>query len=272
MSKVSYIEKSGSINKAKIYLLLLPVFLLINFAQAENQYFKFSIIQINPPDSACIDPLGLAGPYIEPDDGVLIVAGGANFPDKLPWDGGTKTYCDEIFILKTNTTGEYSWEKSTERIPFAAGYGGAIETPAGLLCFGGNTADECISESWYIDYNHLTDKVEINPGPSLPAPLTNFAFAQVDGNVYVAGGLSELSGASGKHFFRLTMAGSNPQFWTWEEIPPWEGEPRAFAVGVGQSNGETNCFYLFSGRNIQPGNDPEILYDAHVFNPYLNRW
>ncbi|MFW5754769.1 MAG: hypothetical protein ACOCV9_08190, partial [Marinilabiliaceae bacterium] len=239
---------------------------------SSNNYFQFSSLPGLPPNSGYTTQPGLAGPYTGMDDGVLIVAGGANFPDKLPWEGGTKTYYDEIFILKTNTTGEYSWEKSTERIPFAAGYGGAIETPAGLLCFGGNTADECISESWYIDYNHLTDKVEINPGPSLPAPLTNFAFAQVDGNVYVAGGLSELSGASGKHFFRLTMAGSNPQFWTWEEIPPWNGKPRAFAIGVGQSNGETNCFYLFSGRNIQSGQDPEILYDAHVFNPYLNRW
>jgi solute:Na+ symporter, SSS family len=60
--------------------------------------------------------------------------------------------------------------------------------------------------------------------------------------------------------------------WTWEELPPWEGKPRAFAVGVGQSNGEINCFYLFSGRNVRLVNDPEILYDAHVYNPYLEQW
>ncbi|MFW6246130.1 MAG: hypothetical protein ACOC13_01640, partial [Tangfeifania sp.] len=253
---------------------ILTYFLLIISTTlfSSNNYFKFSSLPELPPNSVYTTQPGLAGPYTGMDDGVLIVAGGANFPDKLPWEGGTKTYYDEIFILKTNTTGEYSWEKSTERIPFAAGYGGAVETPAGLLCFGGNTSDECISQSWLIDYNQVTGGVEIKPGPELPLPLTNFAFAKVDENVYVAGGLSELSGASGNHFFRLTMVGSNPQFWIWEEIPPWEGEPRAFAVGVGQSNGETNCFYLFSGRNIQSGQDPEILYDAHVFNPYLNRW
>jgi solute:Na+ symporter, SSS family len=190
----------------------------------------------------------------------------------LPWEGGTKVFYNEIFILKTDATGGYKWEKADEKIPFTAGYGGAVETTNGLLCFGGNTSGEAISESWLIDYNPATGSIEIKPGPELPVPLTNFAFAKVDGSVYVAGGLSELSGASGNHFFRLQMSGNNPLDWTWEALPPWEGEPRAFAVGVGQSNGETNCFYLFSGRDVQPGNDPEILSDAHVFNPFLNQW
>jgi solute:Na+ symporter, SSS family len=114
--------------------------------------------------------------------------------------------------------------------------------------------------------------VEIKPGPKLPITLTNFAFAKVDANVYVAGGLSELSGASGNHFFRLQMSGSDPLKWTWEELPAWEGEPRAFAVGIGQSNGLTNCFYLFSGRNVQPGSNPVVLYDAHVYDPSLKKW
>jgi SSS family transporter len=245
---------------------------LISGIHAENNYFKFSSLPDLPPNTGYSVQPGLAGPYTGIDDGVLIVAGGANFPGKLPWKGGTKMYYNEIFILKTNTGKEYTWEKAAEKIPYASAYGGAVETPNGLLCFGGNTTDEAISESWLIDYNPLTGGAEIKPVPELPVPLTNFAFAKVDENVYVAGGLSELSGSSGKHFFRLNATSSNPADWTWEALPPWEGKPRAFAVGVGQSNGETNCFYLFSGRNIQPGNDPEILCDAHVFDPYLNQW
>jgi SSS family transporter len=225
-----------------------------------------------PPNTGYTTQPGLAGPYTGMDDGVLIVAGGANFPDKLPWEGGKKVYYDEIFILRTNSTGDYSWEKTAEKIPFDAGYGGAVETTNGLLCFGGNTASESISQSWLIDYNPATGSIETKPGPDLPVPLTNFAFAKVDGNVYVAGGLTELSGASGNHFFRLQMSGNNPLDWTWETLPPWEGKPRAFAVGVGQSNGETNCFYLFSGRDVQSGQNPGFLYDAHIYNPWLEQW
>lgn len=248
-------------------------FLVIGFiTHAENHYFQFSNLPDLPPNSGYTTQPGLAGPYTGMDDGVLIVAGGANFPDKLPWEGGKKIFYDEIFILRTNSTGDYSWEKSDEKIPFTAGYGGAVETTNGLLCFGGNTASESISESWLIDYNPANGSIEIKPGPELPFPLTNFAFAKVDGNVYVSGGLTKLSGASGNYFFRLQMSGNDPLNWEWEELQSWEGKPRAFAIGVGQSNGETNCFYLFSGRNVQPGQDPEILYDAHVFNPFLNQW
>jgi SSS family transporter len=252
------------------YFLFILVF--INSIRAESRYFEFASLPELPPNSGYSIQPGLAGPYAGMDDNVLIVAGGANFPGKLPWEGGIKVFYDEIFILKKNDAGNYTWEMSAQKIPFSAGYGGAVETPLGLLCFGGNTTDEIISESWLIDYNPATGGVEIKPGPELPVPLTNFAFAKVDGSVYVAGGITKLSGASGNHFFRLQMSGNDPLNWTWEALPPWKGKPRAFAVGVGQSNGETNCFYLFSGRNIQPGSDPEILYDAHVYDPYLKKW
>ena len=50
------------------------------------------------------------------------------------------------------------------------------------------------------------------------------------------------------------------------------GKHRAFAVSSGQSNGLTNCFYLFSGRSIQSNENPEILYDAHVYDPSVKTW
>ncbi len=253
-----------------LFFLTIVIFSLT--VKSENQYFRFSSLPDLPPNSGYTVQPGLAGLYTGMDDDVLIVAGGANFPDKMPWEGGVKTYYDEIFILQKNAGEEYSWGTVVQKIPFASAYGGAVETPYGLLCFGGNITDNCLSKSWFIDYIPGTGGVEIKPGPELPLPLTNFAFAKVDGSVYVAGGLSEPTSASGKHFFRLQLTGGNPLDWTWETLPPWEGKPRAFAVGVGQSNGLTNCFYLFSGRNVQSGNDPEILHDAHVFDPYLKQW
>ncbi len=253
------------------FLTYLLIFISTNLISSEK-YFQFSALPGLPPNSGYTTQTGLAGTYTGMDDGVLIVAGGANFPDKMPWDGGTGKYYNEIFILRKNPAGEYTWEKVAERIPSASGYGGAVETSFGLLCFGGNTASGSISESWFIDYRPGSGNVEIKPGPALPVPLYDFAFARVDGNIYVAGGVSGLSAASGNHFFRLNITGSNPGGWKWEALPPWEGKPRSNAVGAGQSNGEINCFYLSSGSNVQPGRYPEILHDAHVYNPNLNQW
>jgi hypothetical protein len=33
-------------------------------------------------------------------NGALIVAGGANFPDKAVWEGGRKHWYDNIFVLE----------------------------------------------------------------------------------------------------------------------------------------------------------------------------
>ncbi|MDP4581062.1 MAG: hypothetical protein NWT07_10200, partial [Saprospiraceae bacterium] len=117
----------------KFLLLFLFLNVFGSVMAQNNNYFQFSSLPNLPPNSGYLVQPGLAGSYTGIDDDVLIVAGGANFPDKLPWEGGEKVFYDEIFILRTNSTGDYSWEKADEKIPFTAGYGGAVETPNGLL-------------------------------------------------------------------------------------------------------------------------------------------
>ena len=238
---------------------------------SQESYFAYSSLAELLPNSGEIDQPGLAGPYTGIDDDVLILAGGANFPEGLPWEGGRKVYYDEIFILRKSPDEEYSWNRSREKLPFKTAYGGAVSTSRGLLCFGGNTIDKTIADSWLIDYIPESGKVKLIAAPALPLPLTNFAFAEVDGAIYVAGGLSQ-DNNSVNYFFRLDISGDNPGDWKWEELPSWKGKARSFAVGAVQSNGLTNCFYLFSGRNVQEDRQTEILYDAHVYDPSSNNW
>jgi len=253
-----------------LFFLFLSIFCSVS-AHNEN-YFQFSSLPDLPPNSGYTTQPGLAGSYTGVDNDVFIVAGGANFPDKLPWDGGAKVYYNEIFVLQKTGGEKYAWKVMHEKIPFSSAYGGAISTPAGLLCFGGNTVDKTILESWFIKYIPEKKSVEITPGPKLPLPLTNFAFAKVDNQIYLAGGISDFGGESGKYFFSLDISSKNIDDWHWQSLPSWGGKSRAFAVGVGQSNGETNSFYLFSGRNIKKGKDSEVLYDAFMYNPLLKKW
>ena len=100
---------------------LIVTFLLGAFFQifANNiNYFSFYTLPNLPPNSGYTTQPGLAGPYTGIDDNVLIVAGGANFPDKLPWEGGAKVFYDEIFILKKNDASNYIWEMSAQKISF----------------------------------------------------------------------------------------------------------------------------------------------------------
>ena len=255
---------------------LVLFFFLIGFfssiARSNNDYFRFSPLPDLPPNPGYSIQPGLAGTYSGIDNDVLIVAGGANFPDKLPWKGGTKMYYDEVFVLLKTAEEKYSWKVMDKKIPFVAAYGGAVPTSSGLLCFGGHTTERTISESWFIKYLPEKETVEITPAPQLPLPLTHFAFARADNQIFVAGGISDSKQGAEKYFFSLDISGDDPSGWKWESLPVWKGKARAFAVGAGQSNGETNCFYLFSGRHVQPGKSPEVLYDAHVYNPLLKKW
>ena len=46
------------------------------------------------------DRHGFAGAFAGVSNGALLVAGGANFPDKAVWEGGKKFWSDKIFVLE----------------------------------------------------------------------------------------------------------------------------------------------------------------------------
>ena len=45
------------------------------------------------------DGEGVAGAFAGVSGGALVVAGGAHFPDRKPWDGGTKRWHDAVYLL-----------------------------------------------------------------------------------------------------------------------------------------------------------------------------
>ena len=47
--------------------------------------------------------IGLAGAYSEIVEGKLLVLGGANFPDKYPWEGGIKTWWATLYSYDLDT-------------------------------------------------------------------------------------------------------------------------------------------------------------------------
>ena len=47
--------------------------------------------------------VGLAGAYSGIVEGKLLVLGGANFPDRYPWEGGTKTWWSALYSYDLDT-------------------------------------------------------------------------------------------------------------------------------------------------------------------------
>ena len=92
------------------------------------------------------DPLGRAGMMAavlkdRAGQEVILAAGGSNFPGKMPWEGGTKVFYKDIFLLK-KTDGQWAWRKVGE-LPTPNAYAAFAATPArdGLVIAGGCNAE-----------------------------------------------------------------------------------------------------------------------------------
>ena len=220
------------------------------------------------------DGIGVAGPYVGVSDGALIVAGGANFPTaegESIWEVG-KVWHDTIWVLPDSGQGT-AWE-GPFHLDRARGYGGAVSSRHGLICIGGNDADEVFNDVFVLTWDSVSKQVQQAELPALPEPAAFMAAAMIGDVIYVAGGQSGagLDSASDR-FWRMDMSGydgseASVANLKWEPLPTWPGPARAFNLVVAQHNGFDDCIYVISGRRLKDESgtiDP--LRDVYEFNP-----
>ena len=186
------------------------------------------------------DRLGVAGAFAGVSGGALLVAGGANFPGNMPWEGGKKVWHNTVYALgKTNG----AWRVAGQ-LPRPLGYGVSLSTQGGVLCIGGSDAERHYADVFLLV--HAGGKLKVAPLPSLPIPLANSAGALLGHTVYVAGGSErpgELSALN--RCFSLELSGSKS---AWREVEPCPGEARILPAG-GAAGG---AFYLAGGAALRP--------------------
>src|SRR3954462_3300250 len=83
------------------------------------------------------DAIGLAGSFAGVSGGALLVAGGANFPDKMPWEGGRKVWHDRVWVLESANA---SW-REVGGLPRPLAYGISVSSRDSVICVGGSDAD-----------------------------------------------------------------------------------------------------------------------------------
>jgi N-acetylneuraminate epimerase len=186
------------------------------------------------------DRLGVAGAFAGVSGGALLVAGGANFPGKMPWEGGKKVWHDTVYALNNTNA---AWRVAGQ-LPRPLGYGVSLTTQRGVLCIGGSDAERHYAEVFLLV--QARGQLKVKPLPSLPVRLANSAGALVGNMVYVAGG-SERPGEESalNRCFRLELSGSERP---WRELEPCPGEARILPVG-GAAGG---AFYLAGGAALRP--------------------
>lgn len=114
--------------------------------------------------------VGLAGAYSGIVEGKLLVLGGANFPDKYPWEGGTKTWWSTLYSYDLQTG---KWTVYTDFLARPLAYGVSISLPEGLLCIGGCDRMQCSDNVFLIKKEEDSFVIDSVSYPSLPVPLAN---------------------------------------------------------------------------------------------------
>ncbi|MBI5768621.1 MAG: galactose oxidase [Verrucomicrobia bacterium] len=209
------------------------------------------------------DREGFAGSFAGTSGGVLLVAGGANFPDKRPWEGGTKIWYDRVFALDPSTELRAGAWRDAGELPAANGYGASVQLDDGVLFIGGGDAKRNFAEVWLVKWDGRSAKFEA--WPALPKPLAMCAGARAGRTVFVAGGLDRPDATQAQRvFFALDLDHREKG---WRELPPWPGAERMLAT-AGASGGD---FFLFSGAKLIVGADGktsrEWLRDAYRYTP-----
>ncbi len=218
--------------------------------------------EIPPTSGESVQP-GLAGPIAGAHGNFVLVAGGANFEDGLPWRGGKKKYHDEIFLLEKTTTGNYSWKQVPEKLPYPMAYAACVSTSEGVVSIGGEDFDSPVANVFLFSFQD--GKVRRTNLPELPVAISSAGAAIIENELFVAGGLVA-SGASSA-FYSLDMKKLADGWRVLPEIPV----AFSHAVVVSQKDENETCIYVIGGRN-KTSDVSTFLSSVWKYKPSIQKW
>lgn len=215
--------------------------------------------------------LGVAGPVAGIVNNALIVGGGANFPSAPPWQGGTKVWHDNVYVLELMTARTLTAQTWIDagKLPRPLGYSVCVtlpeglNVPAGVACFGGSDSRQHYRDCFLMRWADA--KLSYQSLPPLPAPCANASGVLAGSVVYIAGGLGQPTDTTALHNFWTLDLNVTPL--VWKELPSWPGPARMLAAMIAVKD----TVYLCSGAKLTAGADGkavrEYLTDGYAYQP-----
>jgi N-acetylneuraminic acid mutarotase len=222
------------------------------------------LIPLPPPVPGAVQP-GVAGPFAGLHGTTLIVAGGANFHDTMPWHGGKKQYNDEIYLLNM-ASGVSAWQtfQGEARLPEPVAYGASASVGAGVVCMGGETESGLTDEVYIISV--AGGEPLITPLPPLPVPLSGAASASAGSVVFIAGGISPSGASAAMWSLDTENIGAG-----WRKLAEM---PVALINSVMTvTEGKNPGLWLLGGQTRSEGDDTSVIRpEIFKYSITENRW
>lgn len=234
----------------------------INAQEKNVDKVQWSVTAMLPPASGQSVQPGVAGPVAGISNNVMIVAGGANFPAAMPWNGGVKNYKQDIYIFRKDEKGNVLPDiVSRQTLPQPLAYSASVSTLTGLIYAGGENDHGPTDKVTRLTCD-ATGNIDFATLPSLPVALTNLSGAYYQHTLYVAGGES-VSGPSAK-FFSLDLSTPGAAWQTLADIPV----AVSHAVMAIQDGG----VYLIGGRRKNSNGISDIFNTTYRYDLHTKVW
>jgi len=206
--------------------------------------------------------LGFAGPINGVSNSALIVAGGANFQDKMPWEGGKKHYSDEIHVLE-KTGDDFHWNKKvTNTLPEPIAYPGNTTTNKGIVYVGGENENGLSNKAFILNWNADKNKVETKSLPDFPLAITNIALTHSGNIVYAIGG--DEAKQSSDLVFSIDLNAEKPEWKSLTKLP--------FALANSVSVIQNDTIYVIGGRTKTPSGISDLHNITLAFDLKKETW
>ena len=210
--------------------------------------------------------IGYAGPINGISNEVLIVSGGANFPDKMPWEGGKKSYSKTIHVLE-KCKDQYTWNNEVKSVlPEAIAYCGSTSTDLGVVYVGGENENGLSNKSYLLKWNAAKKEVEAKVLPDFPFAIANISLTHIGNTVYAVGG--DEAAKSSDFFASLDLNEANPQWKTLPNLPL----ALANAVVIAQKGKNGVNIYVVGGRTKTASGISDLHNTTFVFDVKKQSW
>ena len=157
-------------NCTTISLLFFTFFITDASAQKSKVTIDWNIAGVLPTTNG--KQLGFAGPVAGVGNNVLIVGGGSNFPDSMPWLGGKKKYYNDLYVFKKDNKDSLILFKSF-KLPFPLAYSANCSSSRGIIVAGGENENGISNKVLLIQWIEARQNIRIKNLPDLPFEVTN---------------------------------------------------------------------------------------------------
>ena len=196
------------------------------------------------------DRLGVAGAFAGETGGGLLVAGGAHFPGKPPWEGGRKVWTDSVWWLDRP---DGAWTR-VGSLPGGLGYGVAVTHRGWVVCAGGSDSQRHHTACFRLRVANRG--LERESLPPLPQAVANGCGALLGDTLWVVGGQEKPDGPALDRVYSLDLGKAGSE---WVERARLPGKARILATA-----GATDTLLVVAG-----GAALEVTGEKAVRREYL---